>query len=316
MRSINKVLVLGFSVTGGKDSYVEQAETLEDWPENVNVCKVAIGGLMPAWIKFFAADIIDSIKPDAVVLELATPTFRQDPNLQTIHKTTLEWLLDLCNHRGLAAGILDLPRTDVDATADWVNSYHATTAKNLGLAYRSVVGRPDMFWDIVHPTEIGKAIYADVFCDMVREIVATPQVPPSYDPGIKFFAIPVKQNTASRTFDRAGFVADVIDMAQGEVVVQKLRPQTRLVGLSFLMGPKTGFFEVTAGDKVFEVPAYDQHCYYERFGARLFHPVKATEVTITQTSTLSKATLAKGEPDLGPRVGSLAHLLMEEETQS
>lgn len=312
MNSINNVLVLGFSVTGDKNGYVELAAALDDWPENVSVSKVAIGGLMPAWIKFFAAGIIDGAKPDAVILELATPTFRQEPNLHKVHTETLEYLLDLCHHRRLAVGIFDLPRTDVDEKTDWVNSYHAATAQDLGLGYKSVAGTPDMFLDVVHPTQSGKAIFSRVFCDLIQEIIAAPYVPPSYKLSRKFYAMPVTTSLEKRVFDRAGFVADVVDLAQGEKIVQKIPPNAHLVGISFLMGPKTGFFEVTVGDTTFDVPAYDRHCYYERFGARLFRPVTANEVTVTQTSRLSETALLKGEPDMGPRVGSLAHLLIEE----
>jgi len=314
MNTIRKVLVLGFSVTGEKNGYVEQA--IGDWPLGVTLVKAAIGGLMPSWIKFFAAGIFDDIKPDAVVFDLATPMFRKLPDAESQHRVSVEWMLHLCQQREIAVAFLDLPRTDVDEATDWVYAYHCALARKEGLGYKSVFSQPNMFRDEVHPTESGKIVYSEALRDLICEIVENPKIPPPYCPDARYSTISIAGDSPTRNFSRAGFTVGVVDLVPGESIVCTLTLGWRLVGLSYLMGPRTGFFTLSGGGRDVIVPAYDKHCYFERFGVRLFHPIVDTKIKIEQMNTIPDVDLLKGEPDLRARVGSLAHLLVEQDVEN
>lgn len=118
-----KVLVLGYSVTAEKNSYVEfAARDIAD--PDIQLTKVGYGGLQPHHARFLFPAVIAKENPDTIILDQSTPPFRKfTKDLADYEKCVLSVVRE-CKDRGIRLAVLDLPRTDVDYSEDWVTECH------------------------------------------------------------------------------------------------------------------------------------------------------------------------------------------------
>ncbi len=75
----------------------------------------------------------------------------------------------------------------------------------------------------------------------------------------------------------------------------------QICGLSYIMGPRSGLLEVRLGERSLSVPAYDEHCFYQRLGFRQLPPGPQRAIAIRQDPALPTQPLRRGKPDLSPR---------------
>ncbi|MBE1291330.1 MAG: hypothetical protein GJ677_02460 [Rhodobacteraceae bacterium] len=308
------ILIVGFSVTAEPGGFVEVSDKA-GWPEEVCVRRVGIGGVQPFHLMYVLPAILRDYEPDMVVLEIATPGFRDVPDPQEKHQEALNSLLYTCRRFNVPVGMLDLPRRDIDPETDWVFLMHQRVCSELGLPHRQVlIQNETLIHDAVHPTKEGKQLYADVFSALVDDMLASPIVPEIAAPKVQHDTISLLPETAqkndNRQFSRAGYEAGFWEIPEGEESIWPLQEGMCVVGLSFLRGPKSGLLRIT-GDQTVELQAYDRFCYYERFGLSLFKPLSGDVLSIRQLPGVPEIDLLKGEKDYDARIGYVGHLLIE-----
>lgn len=317
-----KTLVLGFSVTAEKDGFVEQAQLRLSGPEAHMLVKAGMGGMQPYHGHYLFPWIIARHAPDAIVLDIATPAFRNFSVSQEPYKAALHSALRLCRDRDIRLGLLDLPRIDVDYADDWVTSYNAQLCAELGLPYRAVPLTDGLLRDEVHPTPDGQAIYADALLDLMGRTAPVPALPGDLTEGLPWFdAIAVDDIAppalSRKRIDRGGLVTEMVEIAAGETLELDLGGEVRVCGLTSRMGPRTGTLELTMAGRSLRQESYDQFCYYDRVGAVLFGGQTASaaqicdRLRVTQLPGLPSTQLRKGEADTGPRLGALGHIFIE-----
>lgn len=303
-----RVLVLGFSVTAEKDGYVEAANASKDsLPRPITLRKVGLGGFHPSNIPPFLDYILDKERPDAVVYEIATSSFRNQTNADINHKPILGALLNGCYTRGLPCAFLDLPRTDVDYADDWVSRVHKETFARFDLPYRLVMPEEDMFKDVVHPTPEGRDTMARTLLKLISDMISPPQhVPPAIavkDQRSSFALSRIMSEKSGRRFERAGFEIRCAELHPGRPLKINLPEPTRLFGLLAVAGPTSGQLRLSVPDgEERTVQTYDSFCYYERMKVMTFPPLAASDVILAQLPAIPDVDLRKGDKDTGPRL--------------
>ncbi|WP_223639970.1 hypothetical protein [Rhodobacter sp. TJ_12] len=317
-----RVLVLGFSVTAEKNGYVEAAAerlAADGLPRPIDLRKVGLGGFHPSNLPPLIDYILDREKPDAVVFEIATSSFRNQTNADLNHPPILAALLNACHTRNLPCAFLDLPRTDVEFATDWVVTQHGDACRQLGLPHAAVAPSEGMFKDVVHPTPDGIATLSDALLALLRDLVAEPLIVP------KAIAASGRQSCfafsrvlapgAGRRFERAGLEFTCAELHPGQPLHIKLPQPTRIIGLMAIAGPRSGQIRVAVPQgEARTVQPYDPYCYYERMYPMRMAPFMASELVLQQLPGVPEVDLLKGEKDTGPRIGYLAALFTSYDT--
>ncbi len=318
-----RVLVLGFSVTADGKGYVEAARSgLEAaaLPRDVDLRKVGLGGFHPSNLPPLIDYILDKEAPDAVVFEIATSSFREQTNADLNHPPILAALLNACHTRALPCAFLDLPRTDVDFSNDWVVQQHRAACQRLGLPHAAVAPAEGMFKDVVHPTPSGVTTLSNALLNLIRELITgAMQVPAAIAASGRsssFAFSKVLPKGTGRDFKRSGFEIVCAELRPGTPLHIRLPEPTRIVGLLAIAGPSSGqiHMSVPGGAERRTVHPYDGYCYYERMYPMRVAPFMASELTLQQLPDVPDVDWLKGEKDTGPRVGYLAMLFTAHDT--
>ncbi|SPF81785.1 SGNH/GDSL hydrolase family protein [Pseudoprimorskyibacter insulae] len=317
-----KILVLGFSVTVENNGFVEQARARLSGPDAPVLVKTGMGGMQPYHGRYLFPSIIERHQPDAIVLDIATPAFRNFSTSQAPYKASLHSVLRTCRDQGIRLALLDLPRNDVDYADDWVTRYNAKVCARLGLPHHIVPLTDGLLRDEVHPTSEGQAIYADVLLDLMGQAALVPELPPEMIENLPWFDAVAVDDIAPpelprEHIDRGDLAVELVELAAGQTVEIDLGEPVKVCGLTSRMGPRTGTLELRMGGSTLRQASYDQFCYYNRVGAALFGGQNASAakvcetLRITQLPDLPDVALRKGEADTGPRLGGLGHLFIE-----
>jgi hypothetical protein len=112
-------------------------------------------------------------------------------------------------------------------------------------------------------------------------------------------------------FERNGFRTDTIQLNAGESLQIRLPRPMRIAGVMVTMGPRTGYMGVTLDGRSEVISCFDQHCYYQRMGARPVQPREASNITIIQGQAIPETPLLKGNKSSEPRIGGISHLFFE-----
>ncbi|TMM49384.1 hypothetical protein [Sulfitobacter sabulilitoris] len=317
---MEKVLILGFSVTAETPGFVEQAGKLIGDGAAMTLRKVGLGGLQPYHMRHLLSEILDDVNPDTIIAEFATPGFRKFGRHPADHQNTLATLINACADRGIALALLDLPRTDVDAQTDWLFAMHKEFCATNGLPYLCIPDGDGLLRDVVHPNSEGVAVYARALADFLEHPRVTPG-PDRKRPVALFSAIHVSEHVPGRgdrlsTFSRSGYSVEMTPISVGETISLTIPAGMDLCGFTYLMGPRSGIVQYTDGHEDRRLRCYDQFCYYERLGAQIIDPVSWDTISMTQLPDLPDTPLLKGEADTSDRIGQLGHLLTTGNTPS
>lgn len=313
------LLIVGFSVTG------EQRGFVETWQEifgllhpGVSVVKIGFGGVQPDHVRYLLPGLVQKHRPDAVIVEFATASYRNRPSSdfrRGDQRATLLSLFQLCKLGGLRCGVLDLPLQGVDPADDW----YLETDRQFCAAYRVPLVWRDfderLVADNVHPNPAGKIAYAVALNDLlVRMMEGAPDFSRLHRVrSFEAFAVSecrVEQGRFRR-FSRHGFEADILELPASEAVMIDLPRTVAVNGLLTLMGPLTGTMRVQAGENADIIPSYDQHCYYERVIGRTLTKTVTNRLRFEQQDELPGIALLKGEKNPARRVGGVTHVFYE-----
>jgi len=306
---MKNVLVLGFSVTAENPGFVEAARKALEPEAGITLHKIGLGGLQPYHMRHMLDEIFEDVAPDLVIAELATPAFRSFPRPPEDHQDTVDALVACCAARNVALGFLDLPRTDVDSETDWVFAMHKATCDAHGLPYLRGPEGEGLLRDVVHTTPEGTQAYADILLELLDRPLVVPQGPSgTVRKGFGSVLIGRVAPQDLYAFSRGGYTVETPQLAAGQTVTIPFGKPTKVCGISYLMGPRTGKLRLVNGTEERIIPCYDQFCYYERFGAMMFEPRLWDAVEITQLPDMPDTELLKGEPDLSERLGFPAHV--------
>lgn len=306
---MKNVLVLGFSVTAENPGFVEAARKSLKPEAGVVLHKIGLGGLQPYHMRHMLEEIFQTFDPDQVVAELATPAFRNFPRPPEDHQATVQALVNFCADRGVALCFFDMPRTDVDSNTDWVFAMHKAACDAHGLPYLRAPEDEGLLRDIVHTTPAGTAAYADALLELLEMPCVIPQRS-SKAPQDRFGALLISQGASQElySFSRGGYTVEAPQLRAGETITIAFGKPTRVCGISYLMGPRSGKLSLSSGSDKRNVSCYDQFCYYERFGAMMFDPQLWETVEITQLPDMPDTPLLKGEANMSERLGVPVHL--------
>jgi hypothetical protein len=313
-----KILILGFSVTAERPGFVGLAKDTLEQRHNAEVVKVGLGGLQPYHARYLFPQIIADHDPDILILDHATPAFRNFYNDQADYRNSLLSILRECYERRIRVAMIDFPRTDVDYSTDWVSKCHELISGALKIPYLRIPVTEGVLRDEVHTTDFGSRFYADALLKMVP-LAVEPDVEPIYFESVPYYGSVViagiLPDRATITIDRGGYVTDLVKIPAEETLTIPLLPPQHVCGFTALMGPRTGVLELQSGSIKRRQMAYDQFCYYERMGAFVMpEDVKAQPVSslkITQTTEIPAVNLLKGERNTETRIGAIGHIFTE-----
>lgn len=313
-----KILVFGFSVTAEKDGFVERAVArcaIEN--REYEITKVGIGGMQPFYSRHLVENIVAERKPDALILEIATATYRlikrTDAQIAE-HVATMEAAFAVCQRHEIRCGILDLPQAGLKKD-DWLAATNSSLAEKYGIPIRDVTLAETLLRDNVHPTDEGRDYYADELLKLLDQVGTTKSDFDSLRAIKRFDAIPVLDLSPSDAvfhgFARTEFRTQVLSLPAEKSFRLPLPRKLNVTGLLVMMGPASGTLKITIDENNTLLNCYDRHCYYERISGRILPPTLADEIVITQQPDAPAEKLLKGEKYLGARVGGVSHILYE-----
>ena len=314
----NKILILGFSVTAERPGFVGAAEEELKRRFNAEVAKVGLGGLQPYHARYLFPQIIEEHDPDILILDHATPAFRNFYNDQEDYRLSLLSVIRECYECGIRISMIDFPRTDVDYDNDWVSKCHDEICTELGIPYRRVSLKEGILRDEVHTTEYGNQFYADILLEMVPQAKQLDVDPEQFVNVPRYDAIrmaDIQPDLPTHTIDRGGYRTNLVCLTAGQTLHTDFEQPLKFCGFTALMGPRTGALEIEAGPIKRRQVAYDQFCYYERMGAFIVNQgingPKVDKVSVTQNAEIPSIDLLKGEKNTGPRLGAIGHIFTE-----
>jgi len=317
-----KALVFGFSVTGDTPGYVEfwQRDHARSH-KNLNLQKIAIGGLQPNLGRHMIATMLDEYQPDLAIFEISTPVHRLQPPTDLIkdeHRQTVNFIVRLCAEKKIKCGFLDLPQLGVDPVKDWMPGIHKEILGRCGVPLVTVDLVPDTLRDTVHPNDTGRKIYADALDQLIRKVKRAStkkyrlaQCDTFFD-ALHFSELDPKGGTVV-DFERNGFETTALQLGPRETAVLHLPDELTVIGVLIGMGPRTGYMDVRIHDESQIISCFDKHCYYLRMGARRVKPTKAKEITIVQGKAVPETKLLKGVKSFEPRRGMISHIFYDAE---
>lgn len=313
-----KILVFGFSVTAETGGFVERCAAIcERKRPDLEVMKVAIGGLHLDYARHLLKDVVAKHKPDAIIMEIASSVYRlrRGTEEQIAEYTAgMAAAFSLCRETGMRCGILDLPQERIRDN-DWMAEADDKFSQMYKVPLRRVPLDMSVLRDNVHPNEKGKDRYAQALFELVVEVADSAPDFSSVKAERSFGAYPVQDldihNGTFREFSRAGFVAPMLELPEGRPIGITLPEPVIVTGLIVLRGPTSGELRLMVGDKIDRCDCYDRFCYYERLGGALATPRLASGIAVVQASNLPAEELLKGEKDLGPRRGGITHIIYE-----
>ena len=317
-----RVLIFGFSVTAQKPSFVGVARTHFDLDKSFHVEKFAIGGVFPPAIRHLFPSVISEFRPDIVILEMATATYRMRPATDDLireHTQSICSMFAQCAVHGASCAILDLPQEGLNAHADWMGPLHEALCKQYGIARLELPLLEGTLGDNVHTNAQGDLYYAKGLCELLfslppgRGIVAEIEDTPWFD------AIPVAEvfpgSPLLRKFFGAASVFTAHTVLPGKPLIVRFEKPVLFSGITSLFNPMAGNVRITCDGESFVKGSYDAHSYYESIGCVSITPRLTKTVSIEQLDQRPDVALQKGTAYEGHRVGSIVHLLVQTESR-
>lgn len=295
-----RVLLLGFSCTELGDGYTKTLmPSLQQALPGVEIFRCGLGGLTPPTIPFFLQRLQETKGPFThVVLEISTSSYQWLAGVEA--SSTRDVLLDtlqLCRDSQVQPIFLMLyrkahkkPTILLNDIIRSVSSETNTPCIDLAEGFSDKYGHEfaqSLLRDVVHTNATGGALQADLALWRLVYWLRMPPEPPLLPVKPRFRRIPISADTLAParftrgTFSRRDLQQTYVEVPEGEVLTLDLGQPRQVMGVSYAMGPTTGYFSMSidggAADPIV-VPGFDQRCYYPRMGFRQFNTYKGRKI--------------------------------------
>lgn len=312
-----KALFLGFSVTADSNGYVETITALDD---SISIEKIAFGGIQPHHLAFFVNKIFSGKAYDYIFLEISTAGFRSFLKKE-LYLASLLYILREVRNVGAAPVLVDLPREDVNYENDWVTRINSSLSNALGISHINVTSLLEndiksYLRDGIHTNQIGAQnfgaiIHREIKRGLIRKSDLFESFKFPFEDSDKLYLLDADPKERKFSFARSGFSQDFISLGEGEFIEFCVPDGYQAVGLSFLMGPSSGYVVIKNMKHEREVLTRDQFSYYTRLGVQYFSPLTLTEkVEVLSMNKAVDIKLLKGEQFNGPIENFVGSLLV------
>lgn len=320
-----KLLILGFSCTELGTGYTKPLmPALKAECPGLTIFRCGLGGLSPPVIPSFLAHLHANTGPFThVVLEISTSVY------QWLERVTPQTMTDVvrdifqsCRELGIAPFVLMLYRRDhkvprvrfndiLRRECTFANVPYLDLAENFLKVYGADFAN-SILSDVVHTTPTGGRLQADLSQWRLLHWLSCAITIPSVDRPIRFrrVSLPVDalvgDDLPRTSFKRRDFTCSCVVVKEGQSLSLQFDEPRRIMGVSFVHGPSSGFFQITPdGDhqSATIVPAFDKRCYYSRVGFRAFNAYIGRWVRSLRFDIVDghqEVSLLKGVRDDGP----------------
>lgn len=301
-----KVTILGFSVLNGL------VENFSGPSGSVDFSIRALGGNHFEVYPYLIDNILETDKPDIVLLDMVS-TPRVPRWTPACFRDSVEYIVHRCQQHGAKAGFLNLYRSEIDQSQDFLHGITNQLAARTGAPVLDSVRihgeRGEdlslLYPDGNHPSETGRKVLGNMIRNFAlreewpdQQYVACPDIflkrrPTAIIPG------------GDISFERFGFDENLLSLPAGQPVEIELPEDFVISGAILLMGPRTGSVQFRYADQRHQRMLFDGFCYYPRLRHVHLGATAATSVAVTQSAELPDIPLKKGEPDMSERQGGL-----------
>jgi hypothetical protein len=312
------IAYMGASVTAQRDGFRPRLHELicRNTRRDHRAVAAALGATGAITGVFLMDDLVLAHQPDLAFVEYATSDLAGTTPLPEL-APALEGIVGKLRDAGCEPCFLYLHRSDVDLAAsevvaayEDVAEYHAVVSISVADWMRTEIERgrlsdPMILRDVVHTTPAGSTLTAEAILNALAQIPAMPPaaaVQPRSDAFRRArIAAPEPALAGGRPFTEGRFrlVWPYLEIGRdGEL---RFTPEGELVGLLVVLGPHSGYIEVSAAGEAVDYLLWDDECSYERLGSVVlerFVPA-GTEVTIRVIDRLVDYGSAKRPVDWG-----------------
>jgi hypothetical protein len=293
------IAYMGASVTAQRDGFRPRLHELlrRDTGRNHRAVAAALGAAGAITGVFLMDDLVLAHRPDLAFVEYATSDVAgTTPQAQLA--PVLEGIVGKLRDVGCELCFLYLHRSDVDLGASEVVAayedaadHHAVPSINVADWIRTEIERGHLdgrriLRDVVHTTGAGSTLTAEAIQHAVAQI--PPMLPtsaaPLRDDAFRRARIeapsPALAGGGTFAVGRFHLIYPYVEIdRRGEL---QFMPEGELVGLLVVLGPHSGYIEVTAAGETVEYLLWDDDCSYERLGSVVLGPFApaGSEVTI------------------------------------
>jgi hypothetical protein len=278
------IAYMGASVTAQRDGFRPRLHELmcRDTRRNHRAVAAALGAAGAITGVFLMDDLVIAHQPDLAFIEYATSDVAGTTPLREL-APALEGIIGKLRDTGCEPCFLYLHRSDVDlgasetvAVYEDVADYHEVASINVADWMRAEIERghlndPTILRDVVHTTSVGSALTAETIWRAFAEIPATTRAAAVQPRNDTFRRARIEPPDAAfaggRPFAEGRFrlVRPYLEIDRhGEL---RFAPEGELVGLLVVLGPHSGYIEVTSGGEPVEYLLWDDECSYERLGS-------------------------------------------------
>lgn len=293
------IAYMGASVTAQKDGFRPRLHELlrRDTGRKHRAVAAALGAAGSITGVFLMDDLVLPHRPDLAFVEYATSDVAgTTPRGQL--EPVLEGIVGKLRDAGCEPCFLYLHRRDVDlgasevvAAYEDIADHHAVPSISVADWMRTEIGQGRLdgrtiLRDVVHTTGAGSTLTAEAIRQALAQIPSTRRTSaaPLRDDAFRSARIeapsPALAGGGPFAEGRFRLVYPYLEIdCAGEL---RFTPKVELVGLLVVLGPHSGYIEVTASGETVEYLLWDDECSYERLGSVVLGPFApaGSEVTI------------------------------------
>jgi hypothetical protein len=300
------IAYFGASVTAQRDGYRPRLhEGLRArFGQNHRSVFAGVGGIDIVSAAFLADEFVVRHRPDLCLIEFTSAELIRSSTI-----TEAEAAMDGVVARLIGAGIrpcvVHLPRrewhgehADLLGTFERVAERHGIPSIDLTAVFLDQVATTaePLFRDLVHTTEAGAELAAELIADAIESIAAQDRpgedggetLNPVANPYRHAHVLPVAADHGAGAAEMGLFRLQLpyLELPLGSRIRRRLTEQ--LAGLLMVVGPESGELEIADSAGRQRLMAWDEFCHYERFTACVFdRPCEAGgEFSIELTSTV------------------------------
>ena len=312
-----KVLCVGFSVTEEKNGYVKYLrESLEELDVETNL--VSLGGATFSILPYILSDYLAQNRGGIVILEIAT--CYRFMSTASEYESILNEMCFLCRKYSCQPVFVNMFREGIDYSTDLMAATIELYAKNNNFIFIDLINPISFSGDVgallrdgVHTTEEGSKLYAEVIANKIKKLFISGYQ--AWEEKTLLRAADLLHTVDSFDFNRGGFSSSFVQVASEETLEFFLPDGYLLVGVMYLMGPKTGSVLLNCPDTGFKrtIHMHDERSYYTRCSYQFIPAQKTKVVSLHQSGEMPHVDLVKGTSDFSPRTGSIIGLMVERE---
>jgi hypothetical protein len=312
-----KVLCVGFSVTEEKNGYVKHLEdSLKDI--DVETSSVSLGGATFSILPYILSDYLAQNRGGVVILEIATCYRFMSTALE--YEAILDEICFLCREYLCQPVFVNMYREGIDYSKDIMTTTIELYAKNNNFLFIDLINSISFSGNIkrllrdgVHTTDEGSKLYAEIIANKIKDIFIRGYQ--AWKEKTLLKATDLLGDDNPLQFTRGGFSSSYSEVASGETLELCVPEGYLLVGVMYLMGPKTGSVLLNCPDSNFKrtIHMHDERSYYTRCSYQFIPAQKTKVVSFYQNSDMPDIDMIKGTPDRSPRIGNIIGLMVERE---